>query len=117
MAFFWEKKGDLLLQEGPYFTGRLGPMGPILLVDWGLVPHFRGEGGHLHWKVLLSLAVHGMNESPSPDHGMHSTLLWCTLLTHTHFVYYAFLTLVILFIVPIAVYSEYTLLTKGVHSV
>ena len=66
---------------------------------------------NVYRKVLLSLG------SVKKDHRMHSTLLWCILLTHTRFVFYASLTVVILFIVPIAVYNEYTLLTKGVHSV
>ena len=59
MAFLWEKKGDLLLQEGPYFTGRSGPLGPhntrslgsrgpIPLVDWGLGGPTFGGGAFAH---------------------------------------------------------------------
>ena len=67
MAFLWQKKGDLLLQEGPYFTGRsaplgphntrsLGPRGPIPLVDWGLGgPSF--GGAHLHMTPVSLLTL------------------------------------------------------------
>ena len=47
----------------------------------------------------------------------HCILLVYNLLTHVRFLFHAIIAVVIFFVVPIAVYREHTLLTKGVHPV
>ena len=66
---------------------------------------------NVHLSVFFS--VSGVEK----EHRLHTALIWFTVLTDIRFLFYASLALAIVLTVPSAMYSEYTLLTKGVQSV